>query len=1285
MKYKAVLAAMAALMFQACPVHAARLMENLDPGVVAVKITGGVYVGWRMLGTEPASISFNVYRGGVKVNSSPITASTNYIDSAGTTSSTYSVSAIIDGVEQAQSVPVGVWGTNYLTVSLSRPEGGTTPDGVSYTYSPNDCSAGDLDGDGQYEIVLKWDPSNSKDNSQAGYTGNVYLDGYELDGTHLWRIDLGRNIRAGAHYTQFMVYDLDSDGKAEVVCKTADATIDGTGVVIGSLYADYRNAAGYILDGPEYLTVFNGETGAAMDTVNYEPPRGDVSNWGDSYGNRVDRFLACVAYLDGQRPSVVMCRGYYTRAVLVAWNWRAGELSKVWTFDSFAAGNYAYSGQGNHNLSVGDVDGDGKDEIVYGSCCIDHDGRGLWSSGLGHGDAMHMSNLNPDRAGLEVWGIHEGTDTPGSALLDGRTGEVIWKTANADVGRGVAADIASNYRGAECWGGTSGLRSITNVRAGSTPSSTNFVIWWDGDLQRELLDGNVISKYGGSTLLTASGCSSNNGTKSTPCLSADILGDWREEVIFRTTDDTAIRIYTTTTSTNYRLFTLMHEPQYRLAISWQNVAYNQPPHPSFYLGDGPGAVPVPDIVYPGADLGPIQPDPMTWASVPAATGLYSITMTAQEVTAGALDAQYYFECVWGDGHDSGWQAGRTYVDSGLDVNTTYGYTVKAREWANHAKVTAPSEAAFASTLPMPGPVVAEAHWPLNETHGVSFVDVSANWNDGAVDGVTGDDAAWAEGRYGNCLTFEIGGGRAVVPASQTLDFGNESMTVAFWLKEPTSIVAGTKHEILVKGTFGWPIDSGNGKRYEFRRTKQDGASDLLQWIISDGTTTTAMSIASVFACTGDWTCVVGVRDKANNQLRLYVDGILRAAGYDGSTNISNSEPLYMGESGMIGAIDDVRIYREALSFEEVTAFFLGEWNIDNSAPTPSPMTFVTAPTAVDTGRVTMVATPGRDESGVEYYFACTSGGGHDSGWQDEVEYTDANLANNAAYAYRVIARDKSPQQNETQWSEEASAKTLRYECSESSGSDLDGDCEIDFHDYAMLAAGWGFAGPNDPVVNGSFGSDISGWLSRSMEYAPGAMTSSFDGAEGDPAGSARLETDTTVTDIDGHYFYQIVPVTNGKQYKLTGEWKGNLTGVVPSTPGAMNWVFLFVGFTDNDPFADSSIWETLAYAKAYGDPNVNIGPAGTWDWELLTSSHYEGPVDGIFTATADHAVIMFGLGGTSGSGTSFVNIDNVGFSEAGQCAPLDLNDDCAFDFVDIQTFAAEWLSCYREPDSECWY
>lgn len=572
-------------------------IEALDRGIVAVQRNDtSVFVGWRLLGTDPDTVAFNVYRGDTRINDSPVMNATNYIDSNGTAMDTYHIVPVLGGVEQAGSDTVQPWSVNYRSIPLQIPAGDTVPGGVYYTYNANDCSTGDLDGDGEYEIVLKWDPSNSKDNSQDGYTGNVILDGYKMDGTLLWRIDLGINIRAGAHYTQFMVYDLDGDGKAEVACKTAPGTKDASGGYIklgpaasADHTAGYRNKSGYILEGPEYFTVFNGLTGLELATTDYIPPRGNLASWGDTYGNRVDRFLACIAYLDGTRPSVVMCRGYYTgsgrgRTVLAAWDYRDDTLTHRWTFSADYTGeNAAYTGQGNHNLSVGDVDGDGKDEIIYGSMAVDDDGTGLWTTGLRHGDAMHLSDIDPNRPGLEVFGIHEGADTPGSALLDAKTGAVLWQTPNADVGRGVAADMIATVPGLECWGGTDGLVNAKNVRVGNSPGSANHVIWWDGDLTRELLDDNYIAKYVNNIIFTATGCASNNGTKKNPALQADLFGDWREEVIFRTANNAALRIFTTTIPTSYRVPALMHDHIYRMGIAWQNVAYNQPPHLGYYL------------------------------------------------------------------------------------------------------------------------------------------------------------------------------------------------------------------------------------------------------------------------------------------------------------------------------------------------------------------------------------------------------------------------------------------------------------------------------------------------------------------------------------------------------------------------------------------------------------------------------------------------------------------------------------------------------------------------------
>lgn len=584
------------------PASNAKWMERLDRSVISVRTSNGNLVSWRLLGTDPSGVAFNVYRGSTRVNSSPITSSTNFLDAGAPAGASYTVRPVLNGTEYAASAPALQFTNGYLDVPLQVPSGGTTPTGEWYTYSANDASVGDLDGDGQLEFVVKWEPSNAKDNSQSGYTGNVYIDAYRINGTRLWRIDLGRNIRAGAHYTQFQVYDYDGDGRAEVAMKTADGTRSGTGQVIGSASADYRNSSGYVLSGPEYLTIFNGLTGAAMATVDYVPARGSVSSWGDSYGNRVDRFLAATAYLDGTRPSMIFSRGYYTRTVIVAWDWRNGQLTRRWTFDSNSAGSQ-YTGQGNHNLTVGDVDGDGRDEIVFGAMAIDDNGTPLWNTDMRHGDAAHLGDFIPWRPGLEYFKVNEDGSRPSSFMADARTGQVLWQTApGGDNGRGVAGDVWAGSAGAEAWSASDNtLRGATGGSLGREPSSTNFLCWWDGDPVRELLDQTRIDKYGPSgdtRLLTGSGVASNNGTKATPALSGDLFGDWREEVVWRTSDSSALRIYATPYQTDRRIVTLLHDPQYRVAIAWQNTAYNQPPHPSFFIGDGMSNPPAPNIRTP---------------------------------------------------------------------------------------------------------------------------------------------------------------------------------------------------------------------------------------------------------------------------------------------------------------------------------------------------------------------------------------------------------------------------------------------------------------------------------------------------------------------------------------------------------------------------------------------------------------------------------------------------------------------------------------------------------------
>ncbi len=616
-------AAAALLSLVTCSLFAVPLPPPLEPlqrGLVALKQSDGrVFVSWRLLGSDPAGTAFNLYRvdgegAPVKLNPAPLAGPTCYADlNPGRGSMRYFVRPIFQDKEYdpspAFAIPADAPARTWLEIPLQVPEGGKTIKDESYTYSANDCSIGDVDGDGVHEFFVKWYPSNAKDNSQRGVTGDTLLDAYRMDGTRLWRINLGKNIRSGAHYTQFIVYDFDGDGKAEVAMKTGDGTIDGVGKVIGDPDADHRNGAGYILKGPEYLTVFNGLTGAAIDTVDYVPgrhpktqdptPEQLKAEWGDGYGNRFDRFNAAAACLDGKTASLIEARGYYTRTVITAWDLKGGKLVKRWTFDSSAGpeSNRAYAGQGNHQISIADVDNDGKDEIVYGAMVLDDDGTGLHSTGYGHGDALHVSDLDPTRPGLEIFDIQERFDDAGMHFRDARSGAILWKKPSKKAGddgegpgRGNAMDIDPRYLGAECWVKGAGIGGLFDARgkliSEKAPGPCNFGVWWDGDPQRELLDRTYIAKWNWrdfmeTRLLTAEGCAWNNGTKATPCFSGDILGDWREEVVWRTADSSALRIYVSTIPTPYRCVTLLHDRQYRFALAWQNVGYNQPPHPGF--------------------------------------------------------------------------------------------------------------------------------------------------------------------------------------------------------------------------------------------------------------------------------------------------------------------------------------------------------------------------------------------------------------------------------------------------------------------------------------------------------------------------------------------------------------------------------------------------------------------------------------------------------------------------------------------------------------------------------
>ena len=653
----------------------ARQMEKLNRGLIAVKTTAdtrgqavnGVYLSWRLLGDESLeNQAFDIYKNGTKIHTTGVHDATNWIDTSGTASDKYKVvKAGEDASKETEVTPtsnnncaksneVGNGNSEknsftYVDIPISRPDPvERMGDGKISNYytvdkshegGANDASVGDLDGDGNYEIVLKWDPTDSKDSAGADFTGNAYIDAYKIDPNndgYMWRIDLGKNVTSGAHYTQFLVYDFDGDGKSEVAMKTAPGTVDGTGHYVTEVgdtdeIRNTDNTKSYIgtsgrLKGKnpftQYLTIFDGETGAALYTTDYIPyDAAEDQYWGDGKAkyNRSERYLAAVAYLDGIHPSIVMCRGYYHDSVIRAYTWDGTELTMQWEHKGKKSeSSTTLYGQGNHNLSVGDIDNDGKDEIVYGSAALDDDGKTvLGNTGLGHGDAMHMSDFNNDGT-QEVFSVKEEQFKKyAEDLRVASTGKHFWSSGKLvtsdDNGRGVMDNIDDDYAkthpNALAIGWSSGIANAHDLNGDDVAAKPagagsgtfdNFLVYWDGDLSRELLDANIIQKYyaatgttkrfyGPSDGYTLTGGSTNNYSKRNPSLVADIWGDWREEIIMpvnkgSATDQAYLRIYTSTMPTDYRITTLMHDCQYRLSVAWQNVGYNQPTHASYYIG-----------------------------------------------------------------------------------------------------------------------------------------------------------------------------------------------------------------------------------------------------------------------------------------------------------------------------------------------------------------------------------------------------------------------------------------------------------------------------------------------------------------------------------------------------------------------------------------------------------------------------------------------------------------------------------------------------------------------------
>ena len=586
-------------------VSAQRMTDQLDRGLIAVKTAAGVYCSWRIFGEEYYDVNYNIYRDGTKLNAEPLAVS-NFVDTGGSAGSSYTVSAVVRGQEQAQSKSVGVWEQSYLEIT---PDHGS----LTSTYVPNDACCADVDGDGELEILLKFDNSSWARSSyqREGYNGEYFIiEVYKLNGKKLWWVDLGPNMADFQNNEQNIVaYDWDGDGKAEAVMRASDGTTihmaDGTEYVIGDKSKNYLAASSsgqwFIFQGDEYLVYMNGETGQPYQVMEYplkrlEPGETDLAAaWGDGYGHRSSKHFFGAPYLDGRKPSIFLARGIYTRHKMIALdvNPATHELTERWRWNCNNASSPWY-GNGYHNFAVADVDWDGRDEICFGSMVIDDNGLGLSTTGLGHGDAQHHGDFNPYIHGHEIFACNE--DLPSNNYRDATTSKIYYRKAGgSDDGRCMAGNFTNDFPGA--MGFSSRDEAISCVTNGYVDGlskaglADNMRIYWDGDLLEECFnytDGKNtaggIYKYGKGLIYKLQGSMTNNDTKGTPCYQGDLFGDWREEVMMRTHDNT-IRIYTTTDVTPWRNYTLWHDMQYRQAMVWQMCGYNQPPHVSYFLGE----------------------------------------------------------------------------------------------------------------------------------------------------------------------------------------------------------------------------------------------------------------------------------------------------------------------------------------------------------------------------------------------------------------------------------------------------------------------------------------------------------------------------------------------------------------------------------------------------------------------------------------------------------------------------------------------------------------------------
>lgn len=592
---------------------AQRFTDSLDRGLVAVKTASGVFCSWRIQAEEYYDVRYNLYRDGQKINSEPLSVS-NFTDNSGSTSSQYTVKAVVNGIEQSASKPASVFANNYMSVAIKHDKS------LKATYVPNDACCADVDGDGELEILLKLD--NQEENRQLYPVNGPNINGTDtkeysllecikLDGTVLWWVNCGPNMGDEQNNEQNIIgYDWDMDGKAEVVMRLAEGSVihmaDGTTYTIGAdgkngtSWTNYRipkdpksTLLWFSHYGNEFLYYCEGATGKPYQCIDYplkrlEAGETDINSaWGDGYGHRVSKHFFGAPYLDGKHPSIFLGRGIYTRHKFIAYDVDPSShaLNVRWRWTNNKPGSPWYA-QGYHNYTIADVDWDGRDEIVFGSMVIDDNGLGLSTTGLGHGDAMHVGNLNPYHYGQEVFACNE--DRPANNFRDATTSKIFYRmTDSDDAGRAIAGNFYNDIPGSVCHGAHDNpISSVTadHVSVNTSGLGMNFRIYWDGDLQEEAFDNITVSKPGVGTLATFSGVYSNNSTKATPCYQGDIFGDWREEVIERTADNN-IRIFTTTIPTQWRNYSLWYDHQYRNAMVWQPCGYNQPPHASYFLGE----------------------------------------------------------------------------------------------------------------------------------------------------------------------------------------------------------------------------------------------------------------------------------------------------------------------------------------------------------------------------------------------------------------------------------------------------------------------------------------------------------------------------------------------------------------------------------------------------------------------------------------------------------------------------------------------------------------------------